>query len=74
MKLALFATCFMLVSSLASSSTMKMEAKCSSKRRLTFKLTRWRYIRAYMNLNKWYIVFVYNMREYYMSRMLCHYK
>jgi hypothetical protein len=41
---ALLATCFMLVSCLSYSSTLKMEATCSSETSVEFKLTTRRYI------------------------------
>jgi hypothetical protein len=40
----LLATCFMLVSSFAYSSSLKMEAICSSVTLVDFKLATWRYI------------------------------
>jgi hypothetical protein len=39
-----FATCFMLVSCLAYSVTLKMEATCSSKTLVDFQRTTWHYI------------------------------
>jgi hypothetical protein len=40
----LLATCFMLVSILASSLTLKMEATCTSETLIEFQRTTWRYI------------------------------
>jgi hypothetical protein len=43
-KQTLLTTCFMLVSCVAYSSTLKMEETCSSERALGFQRTTWRYI------------------------------
>jgi hypothetical protein len=53
--LALFATCARLVSCLAYSFSMKLEARCSSETSADFQRTTWRYIREDRNLQMKYI-------------------
>jgi hypothetical protein len=52
---ALLANCFMLVSCLAYSSTLKMEATCSSEMSVDFQRTIWHYIPEYRTLQDFYL-------------------
>jgi hypothetical protein len=70
-KSALFAACFMLVSCLAYSSTLKMEATCSSKTLADFQLTTLWYIlkdRRPLDLRLYIKYYRYNFRfsQYYL--------
>jgi hypothetical protein len=60
-KATVVVTCFMLVYCLTSSSTLKMEATCSSEISVVFQWTTWRYIRKiglfFQRIRRWSGVF-----------------
>jgi hypothetical protein len=53
------ATCFMLVSYLAYSYALKMEAACSSEMSVGFQLTKWQYIPEDRHLSEFCLLYFY---------------